>query len=178
MSASLDKFEIVEQFGPYRFIGASVYVAIESRESGIVINALWENSEWIFEALDQLEEYATDEKNHFAFITYEKYDEKTGLMGYTIGRFMKANTPVPKGMNYFDIEEMAVGKGWISVAKDCMGLSDKSHGPTMEAIKKACYIDTSYIWSADAYPPGYPQNPVPDKNGVFYFGTYTGCKKK
>lgn len=46
-------------------------------------------------------------------LTWEKYDDKTKLLGYTVGRFMKADTPVPDGMDYFDIADGHVAKGYF-----------------------------------------------------------------
>ena len=34
-------------------------------------------------------------------------------MGYTIGRFMKAGTPTPKGLNFIDLPEIFIAKGWV-----------------------------------------------------------------
>ena len=38
---------------------------------------------------------------------------KTELLGYTVGRFMKSDTPVPEDFDYIDIPEMYVAKGWV-----------------------------------------------------------------
>ena len=171
----LDSIEIVP-FGPYRFIGRSVYASPFHREAGGIYRAMWENSDWIFEELDKLQEYASDDTRHHAFQTWEKYDEKTKLMGYTVGRFMKPGTPVPEGMDYFDVEATAVAKGFIKSKNWEDGFhSDKL---TRVALDQQNYNQTSWKWYTEAYPAGYPKKHVPDENGDFLFGTYISCEKK
>ena len=180
---ALDKFEIAEHFGPYRFIGRAVYASPFGREAGKIYGGVWENSDWIFEELDRLTEYATDEVNHFAFMTWEKYDDKTQLMGYTVGRFMKAGTPVPEGMDYFDVAVSVVGKGWAGgefrdVAHG-MELSNATDSLVKKAIEQqTVYRDASWKWYAEAYPEGFPNKAVPGEDGRYYFGTYVNCLPK
>lgn len=69
---------------------------------------------WIFEKIDRLADFATSEVNNVALLTGDKYDEEKRLLGYTVGRFMKPDTPVPDEMDFFDIPDMYVAKGWIS----------------------------------------------------------------
>ena len=107
--AVLDKIEF-EKFGPYRFIGKSVYARAGANYSGHIFGALWGNSEWIFKTLDSLKDYTTGEIHNVALLTGDKYDEQKKLMGYTVGRFMKPDTPVPDGMDFFDIPAMFVLK--------------------------------------------------------------------
>ncbi|MCL2547363.1 MAG: hypothetical protein FWE06_09340 [Oscillospiraceae bacterium] len=109
-----ESFEVVK-FAPYRFIGKTVYArAFIKTGSAEVFKSLWEHSEWIFSALDELKEYATDEAHNAALMTWEKFDEKNELFGYTVGRFMKPNTPVPTDMDYFDTPETLIGKAVIT----------------------------------------------------------------
>jgi hypothetical protein len=61
--------------------------------------------DWVFKAIDGLKEYATEDIHDAALVTWDKYDEKNRLMGYTVGRFMKVDTPVPDNMDYIDIPE-------------------------------------------------------------------------
>jgi len=83
--AVLDKIEF-EKFGPYRFIGKSVYARAGANYSGYIFGALWGNSEWIFKTLDSLKDYATEEIHNVALLTGDKYEEQKKLMGYTVGR--------------------------------------------------------------------------------------------
>jgi len=112
---ALKKFEIVK-FGPYRFIGKSVYA--RAGVSGTIFGGLWDNANWVFEELDKLSAYATDEVYNAALVNWEKYDIKTELIGYTVGRFMKTDTPVPvnvpEKMDYFDIPKTFIAKGWFN----------------------------------------------------------------
>jgi hypothetical protein len=111
---ALKRFEITE-FGPYRFIGKSVYA--RAGKSGYIFGGLWGNADWVFEELNKLSDYATDEVHSAALVNWEKYDKKTALIGYTVGKFMKADTPVPEDMDYFDIPKTFVAKGWFSDGK-------------------------------------------------------------
>ena len=105
--ATLEKIEF-EEFGPYRFIGRSVYAR---PWSGDIFGGMWCNSGHIFEALDKLSDYETTENDKVALLTWDKYSEEKPMMGYTVGRFMKAETPVPQGLDYFDIPLVIVAKG-------------------------------------------------------------------
>ena len=104
--------------GPYRFIGKSMYARAFGNSHEIFSN-FWETEscKWVFEELDKLCEYNSDHTHDAALFTWELYnpDEREGngdtkhgpnqFMGYTVGRFMKANTPVPENMDYIDIPE-------------------------------------------------------------------------
>ena len=175
---TLDKFEIT-QFGPYRFIGKSVYAraggfCVTTKQSDI-FGGLWKNSAWIFEALDNLKEYATDEVHNAALLTWEKFDEKSKLLGYTVGRFMKADTPVPEGMDYFDIPATFVGKGWVKAEPTDNTSFLKTDELTEKAITQQNYNATSWKWSAEVYP---AKKSAPDENGGLRYGTYINCEKQ
>jgi len=113
--ATLDKFEVVK-FGPYRFIGKSVYARswgmCASFDQTNILGGLCRNCKCIFDALEDLSEYATDEIHKAAMLTWDKYDEKNQLLGHTVGRFMKTDTPVPDWLDYIDIPEVYVAKAW------------------------------------------------------------------
>jgi len=114
----LETFEAVK-FGPYRFVGKSVYArAGMDCGPGNFAGYIWDNSKWVFDKLDEIAEYATDEAHNTALLTWEKYCPKTRLLGYTVGRFMKPGTPVPDGMDYFDVAEGFVAKGWFDATDD------------------------------------------------------------
>ena len=90
----LINFEIVK-CGPYRFIGRSVYAWNWGPRD--FFEFLWEKSAPIFETLDGMEEYASDDVHNAAFAHWAFYDNagrmgggnvfigKTELMGYTVG---------------------------------------------------------------------------------------------
>jgi len=123
----LDNFEIVK-LGACRFIGQSVYArAFFDPQGEKMFDYLVATSQDIFKRLDELSVYATEETNNFGLITWEfhsndekgqvYYDmtlSKSELQGYTVGRFMKSDTPVPDGLRYFDIPELYVAKAWVS----------------------------------------------------------------
>jgi hypothetical protein len=111
---------------------------------------LWKAKNWIFDTLDKMTEYITDMPYAASLYTWERYDEKNQLIGYIIGKFMKADTPVPDGMDYYDIPEGYIAKGW----KEC------SKGEPIvfceDALKEAIgnsgeYNEAGYIWNGDVF---------------------------
>ena len=158
------RFEIVKS-EPCRFIGASVYLQnkgqwAKTQTSGNedITKFLWERSGWIFEALEQIKEYAVDDIDKAGLTTWEKYDDKNALFGYYIGRFYKANTPVPcdsggAELDYFDINEEYMAKLWVKGK-----LHDGKHGQfwntpqTMnEEMAKSGYVDRSWVCFAQVF---------------------------
>ena len=78
--AVLEKLEFVP-FGPYRFIGKSVYARIGGQYSGVLFGALWEYySKSVFQTLDQMQEYATQETENVALISGDLYEEKKNCL--------------------------------------------------------------------------------------------------
>ena len=167
-SMEMIKFEIVE-FPAYRFIGKSVYsrAGMNCGRGANFAGYLWENSTWIFEKLDELKEYATDEVHNAALLTWNKYDRggdgdygmhfgPTHLLGYTAGRFMKADTPVAElphgreGLDYIDIPAMFVAKGWFNKE------DDGSHEDLVrEAIAQHGYTNAPWKFMAEVDGNGY-----------------------
>jgi len=65
----VEKFDITK-FGPYRFIGKSVPARGHGPISTTdIFRSLWHYSDWIFNKLDEMSEYASDEKFNCALIT-------------------------------------------------------------------------------------------------------------
>ena len=110
---SLENFEIVK-CGPYRFIGRSVYAwAHDAPGTNEVFHSLWQQSDWVFEILDEIKAYASDVSYKAMLYHWEKYEpEKNQLTGCTVGRFMQPGTPVPNHLDYIDLPESYVAKGW------------------------------------------------------------------
>jgi len=73
---------------------------------------------------------------------WDKYEEKNQLQGYIIGKFMEADTPVLDGMDYFDIPEGYVAKGWGGFVegevKDILRNSEE-------------YADASWFWGGEVF---------------------------
>lgn len=183
---SLDKFEVVEQFGPYRFIGKSVYTRAWQESSIEIERGTWKYSDWVLEVLDGIKEYATDQKHNHALFSWGKFCETSQLMGYTVGRFMKPDTPVPQGMDYIDIDATSVACGWASGDIEDVNRLDQVHnvfyekigGPTFDAIQQTEYKETSWKWSAQTFPVGFPKNPAPYSDGKYYVGNFIPVVKK
>ena len=188
--STVEKFEIIEQFGPYRFIGKAAYARAWQASSEQIWWEVWKNSSWIFDTLDNLKEYASDDIYNHAFESWDKFDENNNLMGYIVGRFMKPDAPVPEGMEFFDVPVMTIAKGWSSCSQEDMekGLAsssyakdsffakvEKAKGDTFDAIKQAKYDEKCWKLTTKVFPAGYPKNPVPDENGRYIFGTYIAC---
>lgn len=100
----MEKFEIVK-CEPFRFIGVSTYLRNKGSHGmhNNIWSYLWSKSDEVFNTLDKMNEYKTDEIHDCVLYHWEKYCDKTELYGYTIGRLMKADTPVPPDMDYIDI---------------------------------------------------------------------------
>ena len=158
--------------GPYRFIGKSVLArGHDQRGTAALFRSNWHNSAWVFEELDKLTEYTSDEKHNAALMTWEHYNDNTGeLKTYTVGKFMKANTPVPDEMDYFDIPEMIVAKGWgKSPVGEYFG-SSLDEGLFWDEIERqGKYKAAIWKFAAEVYPE------VPKKD--YTFGYYVGCEE-
>jgi len=174
--SGLINFEIVK-FGPYRFIGRSVYANAWGPRD--FIEFLWEQSGPIFKTLDEMKECASDDPNNAALRHWEVYSGegmthwnevffgKTELLGCTIGRFMKADTPVPENMSYIDIHEMYIAKAWMKgKPDDKAGMIDE--GLMYDQIDRIGY-EYVPMFSAELFP-------VFDDNGVPVFGSYVACR--
>ena len=128
---SLQNYEVVKMEAR-RFIGKAIYghaifdyntYAEDEMPSGIMFGDLWRHKNWISSKLDAISEYATEDVHYIGLTTWEKYDpDHNHLQGYWVGRFMKADTPVPKGLDYLDFPEMYVAKG---VAKGEINIVEK-----------------------------------------------------
>lgn len=165
--AKLEKFEITE-FGPFRFIGKTVYAPPGSGEA---FGDLWSASKEIFDTLDRLAEFATEETCNVAYLNW-KSDQN--YLGYTVGRFMKADTPVPDGFQSIEIPKQFVGKSFLSGEFDDM--VSKAPEITEAAIngqnEYGIAWDESFI-GAEVYP---KENIA--KSGVeSVFSYYIPCKK-
>ena len=162
--SNLLSFEI-EKHEPYRFIGKSVY-AHAGMQCGQANFAgfLWDNSAWIFDKLNELKDYATNEIHNAALLTWEKYDPNTKLLGYTVGRFMKADTPVPSGMDFFDIPAGYIAKGWF----------DKEDGDEENMVRDAIEQQGEYKRTSGLAGGWFGV----EVNGNDTFGYYLSCEKK
>jgi len=111
----MEKFEIVK-CGPYRFIGKVVYYrndwGREGNQTDVLQCSVWAEKKWVFNTLDAMTEYHTDMPYGSGLYMWDRYDERSQLQGFIAGKFMKAETPVPQGMDYFDIPEGYIAKGW------------------------------------------------------------------
>jgi hypothetical protein len=101
---------------------------------------LQENCGWVFEELDRMKEYASGILNRGLLLTWDKHCDKTHLLGFTSGRFMKADTPVPDGMDYFDISEGYMGVGVFDDWED--GTHDSQVAEAIEQTGE--YTDASW----------------------------------
>ena len=93
-------------------------------------------------------------------------------MHYTVGRFMMPDTPVPDGMDFFDIPEIIIAKGWLSGKFDDMISS--AEGLTAEAIAK----QEKYVGTWEVTAEVYTNETVTDENVISVLGYYIGCKEK
>lgn len=168
--AVLDKLEFI-RFGPYRFIGKSVYARVGAPFTGEIFGSLWGNSAGIFARLDELNAYASPEVHQVALLTGDRYDEEKKLIGYTVGRFMKAGTPVPEGLDFFDIPATTVAKGWVS--GEFNDMISSAEGLTLKAIE----AQTEYTPSWSVLAEVYTEDTVPQAGVHSVLGYYIGCNK-
>ena len=130
---------------------------------GGLSEAIWEQSDWVFKILDELKEYASE---------WEKYEDKNQLFGYYIGRFMKANTPVPPDLDYFDITAEYIAKGWWKDKRgEGWGKFWGGGAPNLinEINRTGLYKGKGYMWEAQVFP-------EPDENGESFVGYYCPCE--
>jgi len=161
--SGLINFEIVK-CGPYRFVGKSMYVRAGQSDEFCEF-ALWgPGHKWVYPKIDGMKEYATDDIHDAALIHWDKYDDKNKLMGYTIGRFMKADAPVPENMDYIYIPEGYIAKGFV------YGDIDSAIKMLRDEIERdGVYKEVGGIWSAEIFP-----YRLTDKNK--FHGFYVPCE--
>jgi hypothetical protein len=116
--SALEKLEVVK-LEACKFIGKSVYA--RSGKSSPIFSAAWSMSDWIFGTLDNIKEYAIDDTINAALMTWDRYDEKEQLLRYTVGRFMKADAPVPEDMDCITISENDI---WHKMNGEWVGTND------------------------------------------------------
>ena len=178
---NFNKFEIVK-FGPYRFIGKSIYIGnTKGLEEFNVFDYMWDRKNWIFNELDGITEYISDEPYNAALVTWDRYDEKNQLLGYSVGRFFKADTPVPEGLDYIDIPEMHVGKAWWRAEnadgrrggpKNLGKWFAYNDGLVSEEINRTGKYKSHWLYMAEVHPI------LPVDDGLPLIGTYIPCTLK
>ena len=163
-SAELINWEVV-QSEAMRFVGKSFYGrAGESNE----FCAVAQNLEWVFSALDEMDEYATAEIHDAALVSWERYDDTEQLMRYTSGRFMKANTPVPALMDSIEIPAGYMGKIFIRG-----GCENTAIDMLRDLVNEQGLYDVSYLIEGEIFP-----NRKADKgkdNNERTYGAYLLC---
>ena len=142
------KFEIVKHKG-YRFIGCAVYCnhtwGHDSHPIVEILGSVWNATDWVMKTLDAMTEYHTDMPYGAALYTMDKYDPNKpshNLQGYIIGKFMKVDTPVPDGMDWYDIPEGYVAKGYGGYVED----------EVHDAIRKTDgYNSAQWMWHGEVF---------------------------
>ncbi len=137
---------VIVKRGPYRFIGKAVYFRNDwsrpESHTGDIAASVWKAKEWVFKTLDAMTECTTDMPYSGGLYVWDKYDDKSKLQGYIIGKFMKAETPVPDGMDYFDIPEGYIAKGW----------GGSSEVKVKDMLRKSEeFADASWFWGGEVY---------------------------
>ncbi|MCL2406822.1 MAG: hypothetical protein FWC95_02720 [Defluviitaleaceae bacterium] len=138
-------FELIEHEA-YRFIGKSVYFRAGTPCGDAWFHDfLYENSGWLWDKLHEMHEFASDQPKKAALLTWDKYCEKTELLGFTYGKFMKAGTPVPAGMDYFDIPAGYMGVGVF----DNWDEGDHEHMVTSSILNTGEFKATSWKYMGE-----------------------------
>jgi len=184
----LERFEIVK-FGPYKFVGKSIYIGNKKGlEEFNVFDYMWERRDWIFNELDERKEYNSDEPYNAALVSWDRYDDKNQLLGYTVGRFMKTDTPMlegvdaPEALDYIDIPETYIAKAWWRADN-----ADGQRGGTQNSGKWFAYNDAlvqeeiertgvykaaPWMFMAEVHPIIHDDSRMP------LIGTYVPCELK
>jgi len=165
--AELKKLEFAK-LGPCRFVGKSVYAP---PGSGEIFGAMWCDSGPVFEAIGKLSEYATNEAHNIALLTWDRYTKENPMMGYTIGKFMKAGTPVPEGLDFIDLPETFVAKGWVKGEFDDMISS--AEALTAKAVEKQDKYTLTWAFMAEVY----TDETIPEEGVSSAMGYYITCKE-
>ena len=137
----------IEKCGPYRFVGKAVYVRNDwgnpDAHTGEIVGSVWLAKDWIFAVLDKMTEYIAEDMPYGGGIyMWDRYDEKSRLQGYIVGKWMKAYAPVPDGMDYFDIPEGYIAKGWGGYVE----------GEVKDRLRDSTeYDDASWNWSGEVF---------------------------
>ncbi|MCL2774629.1 MAG: GyrI-like domain-containing protein [Oscillospiraceae bacterium] len=160
---------VFKPFGPYRFIGKGVCAAPGSSE---VFGALWKDWNKISEPLNNMKEYkVTEEPNSIALLDNKGIDEFQNKMWYTIGFFMKPDTPVPNGYDFRDIPAIYVAEGHFKGEFWTMVFSQ--HSLLQDAIcAQSEYVFASPVFAAEVY---IPETDA-DKDGISRMKYYISCE--
>lgn len=121
-------------------------------------------------ALSEIEKAAGSEANAYfedagAYIGLLHFDKKPNPLGYWIGIFAPAETPVPEGFEYFDFPAQNFGVAWIQ-GKD-MGDIGQQFRNVKKSLKtagmKIVLQDDRTCFQFERYP--CPRYTTPDENG-------------
>jgi len=164
--AILEKFEFAK-LDACRFVGKRVYAP---PGSGVIFGKLWGESGEVFETIKALDNFSTDETNDIALLTFDTY-EQDKLMGYTVGRFMKADCPVPDGLDFIDISSTVVAKGWVR--GEFNDMINTAESLISESIKKEPKYTITWAFAAEVY--SCETNPNDGVESVM--GYYIACKE-
>jgi len=166
-SVELINWEVV-QSEAMRFVGKSFYGRAGQSDE---FCGVAQNLEWVFNALDEMDEYATAEIHDAALVSWERYDDTEQLMRYTSGRFMKANTPVPTLMDSIEIPAGYMGKIFIRG-----GCENTAIDMLRDLVNEQGLYDVSYLIEGEIFP-----NRKADKgkdNSERTYGAYLLCDLK
>ena len=137
---------------------------------------MWGKSREWMPMLDGMTDHATEITDPCALMHFSnrKHDEPGGKMHYIVGKFMKADTPVPEGFDCWDMAPTTIG---LVVVR----------GEFNDMIDKAMMIAHDKI-VADGYAATYPDNyfhaevyvkeNIPKGGVVSKLGYMHACKKK
>jgi len=157
-----------------RFIGMDIIAKGKKAVEGYA--AIWARSLEFMPILDSMTEYASVLNNPCALMHHNNLEVNKEAMHYLVGRFMRADTPVPDGFSYWDIPESNVG-----ISDMCGKFRDtKAYYMTRDKIlsdrDKGMGIDIPYpigYYHAELY-----TNDIPIQGSVLKFQYLFPCVKK
>jgi len=158
---------VFKPFGPYRFLGKGVCAA---PGSGEVFGALWKDWNKISEPLLAMKAYRVQEEPHgVALLDNKDIENAQQQMWYTIGFFMKPDTPIPDGYDFRDIPAIYVAEGHMKGEFGDMIFSQ--HQILHDAIvAQSEYVYASSAFAAEVY------LPETEDTGVTTMKYYISCE--
>ena len=137
----------VKKHDAMRFIGCSVYCRFNwghaQHPITDILGSVWSAKEWVFSTLDAMTEHQTDMPYAAALYIMDRYEDTPGreAQGYIIGKFMKADTPVPSGMDWIEIPAGTTAMGWGGYVEN----------ETYDATRDAGYDPATWFWHGEIF---------------------------
>lgn len=155
---------------PLRFIGKDVIAS--GPDAGDAYGRMWGQSASFMPILEGMQDYASSIADPCALMHHDN-QEADKQMHYLVGRFMKAGTPVPDGLDYYDLPASSVCRIFYR------GEFDDAISQAYEKTRDTILLEKHTV----PYPVGYfhaeiyPADNIPENGVVSRFGYLMSCKR-